>query len=133
MDDLHFMRLWDTYHGLLTPTQQEITDLYFNLDLTVSEIAEEKGISRQAVSDCLGICKKQLEEYESKLKFCKALSDISLRQSFMAADAARWAESFKANHPEFTEDIDGLSEILNRDYSEEAAKALKNPDAEKPI
>ena len=95
MDDLHFMRLWDTYHGLLTPTQQEITDLYFNLDLTVSEIAEEKGISRQAVSDCLGICKKQLEEYESKLNFALLLTD-----------ACKWAEEFKKNHPEFTKDID---------------------------
>lgn len=115
MDDLHFMRLWDVYHGLLTPNQQEITDLYFNLDLTVSEIAEEKGISRQAVSDCLSICKKQLEEYENKLEFAQFLRKISLQQSFMITDAAKWAEDFKANHPEFTQDIDGLLAILNKE------------------
>ncbi len=51
MNKTVFMRLWDIYNGLLTLTQQEITNLYFNLDLTVSEIAEEKGISRQAVSE----------------------------------------------------------------------------------
>ena len=50
----------------MTPTQQEITDLYFNLDLTLSEIAEQKGITRQGVSECLKTCKKQLEEYEEK-------------------------------------------------------------------
>ena len=42
MDKISFMRLWDIYNGLLTPTQQELTNLYFNLDLTVSEIADEK-------------------------------------------------------------------------------------------
>ena len=67
MNKLEFMRLWDAYSVLLTPTQQEITNLYFNLDLTLSEIAAEKGISRQAVSDCMSGCKKQLEEYEQKL------------------------------------------------------------------
>lgn len=67
MNKVQFMRLWDAYSSLLTPTQQDITNLYFNLDLTLSEIAEEKGISRQAVSDCLNGCKRQLEDYEEKL------------------------------------------------------------------
>ena len=69
MDKFSFIGLWDVYSGLLTETQQEITNLYFNLDLTVSEIAKEKGISRQAVSECLKGCKTQLEEYEDKLHF----------------------------------------------------------------
>ena len=51
MDKIMFMRLWDLYGGLLTENQREITGLYFNLDLTVSEIAEQKGISRQGVSE----------------------------------------------------------------------------------
>ena len=69
MDKFSFIGLWDVYSGLLTQTQQEVTDLYFNLDLTVSEIAKEKGINRQAVSECLKGCKVQLEEYEGKLHF----------------------------------------------------------------
>lgn len=76
MNKLQFMRLWDFYSGLLTPTQQEITNLYFNLDLTLSEIAAEKGISRQAVSDCLNGCKKQLEEYESKLHVAELTKEL---------------------------------------------------------
>ena len=67
MKDLQFMRLWDRYSPLLTETQREMTDLYFNYDLSLSEIAEEKGCSRQGVSDCLNICRKKLEEYEEKL------------------------------------------------------------------
>ena len=69
MKDLHFMRLLDKYSPLLTDTQREMTNLYFNFDLSLAEIAEEKGCSRQRVSDCLNKCRKQLEEYEEKLHF----------------------------------------------------------------
>ncbi len=114
MDKFTFIGLWDVYGGLLTDVRKEITDMYFNLDLTVSEIAKEKGISRQAVSDCLKGCKKQLEGYEEKLHILKKLTG-----------AAKWAESFKSAHPEFATDIKGLEDILNKDYSEEAAEPLK--------
>jgi len=77
MDKVSFIRLWDVYRGLLTPTQQEITDLYFNLDLTLSEIAEQKGITRQGVSECLKTCKKQLEEYEEKLGLCAKINELT--------------------------------------------------------
>ena len=115
------MRLWDVYSGLLTPTQKEITDLYFNLDLTVSEIAEQKGVSRQAVSDCLNGCKKQLEEYEEKLRVLKLNDEYSLQVSFMMTDAERWAEKFAAAHPEYKRELKELADILNKDYSAEVS------------
>lgn len=118
------MRLWDIYSGLLTPTQQEITNLYFNLDLTISEIAEQKGVSRQAVSECLNTCKKQLEEYEVALHHGRMLSVQDLASSFMATDAGRWARQFKALHPEYAADIDSLTAILENDYSAEAEEAF---------
>ena len=124
MDKVSFIGLWDVYRGLLTPTQQEICDMYFNLDLTLSEIADEKGITRQGVSECLKTCKKQLEEYEEKLHIVKRLSEISLSASFMATDMHKWAESFMNSHPEFTQDIAKLLGILDNDYSEEVAGAL---------
>lgn len=108
MDKFSFISLWDVYNGLLTQTQQEITDLYFNEDLTVSEIAEEKGISRQAVSECLKGCKKQLEEYEGKLHFCKRIHDIS--QKF--TEANKWAEEFDAAHTEYSKELEKLKSIL---------------------
>ena len=128
MDKFSFISLWDAYGGLLTPVQQEITDLYFNKDLTVSEIAEEKGISRQAVSDCLKGCKKQLEEYEDKLHFHKRLQEICLSESFMLTDSLKWAESFKSAHPELGGEIDALSDILNKDYTKEVEEVLNNPE-----
>lgn len=75
-DDMKFMRLWDVYSPLLTKTQQEITHLYFNCDLSLGEIAEQKGVSRQSVSDCLQKCRKQLEEYEGKLGFVKTVEEM---------------------------------------------------------
>lgn len=101
MDKISFMRLWDIYNGLLTPTQQELTNLYFNLDLTVSEIADEKGITRQAVSECLKNCQKQLEEYEKKLKFAGLVSDL---------DA--WADKTKAECAEYAVPAEEVIKIL---------------------
>ena len=75
-DDLHFLKLFDTYSPLLTATQREITDLYFNYDLSLGEIAEQKGVSRQSVSDCLQKCRKQLEQYEGKLGFVRTLTEM---------------------------------------------------------
>ena len=75
-DDLAFLQLWDLYSPLLTQTQREITSLYFNYDLSLGEIAEQKGVSRQSVSDCLNKCRKQLESYEEKLGFSKMLAQL---------------------------------------------------------
>lgn len=108
MDKLAFMRLWDLYGKLLTPTQQEITDMYFNLDLTVSEIADEKGISRQGVSDCLSICKRELEGYEKKLRHAR-LADAN-------REVKLWAEEFLQKHPEYEAEIEELTAILDKDY-----------------
>ena len=125
MDKLRFMRLWDLYGGLLTPTQREITDMYFNLDLTISEIAEQKGISRQGVSDCLNICKKELEIYEDKLGHDKLLSEGDDYTSIILTDVGRWADKFLQLHPEYAADIADLREILEKDYGEEIADDIK--------
>lgn len=125
MDKIQFMRLWDLYGKLLTPTQQEMTDMYFNLDLTVSEIAEQKGISRQGVSECLALCKRQLKEFDDKLKHDRLLAAGDTFTSLIMTDVSRWAENFLQLHPEYAADIAELTAILDRDYSEEVADCLK--------
>ena len=126
MNKLEFMRLWDIYGGLLTPTQREMTDMYFNLDLTVSEIAEQKGVSRQAVSECLAGCKKQLEGFEQTLHCSKTLSECELRLSSVLAKATRWAQEFVALHPEYAADIGALEDILVGGYAEDIQKAFRD-------
>ena len=112
-DDLRFMRLWDIYSPLLTATQREITDLYFNYDLSLGEIAEQKGVSRQSVSDCLKKCRKQLEEYEKKLAFCKALDDLSHEYSAYRTQVERFISREQAKTPilgELKSLLDGVDE-----------------------
>ena len=112
MNKFSLIGLWDVYSGLLTETQQEITNLYFNLDLTVSEIAKEKGISRQAVSECLKGCASALEEYEAKLHVFERLQKIGLEVSLMVTDAGKWAEEFEKTHPDCAKELDKLKKIL---------------------
>ena len=84
-DDLQFLRLWDLYSPLLTATQREITNLYFNCDLSLGEIAEQKGVSRQSVSDCLQKSRKQLESYETKLGFAKTVEEMQAQIDALTA------------------------------------------------
>lgn len=59
--------LYDFYGKLLTVHQQRIyEDVVFN-DLSLSEIAENEGISRQGVSDLIKRCNKSLVSYEERL------------------------------------------------------------------
>lgn len=124
MDKIRFMRLWDLYGGLLTPNQREVTGLYFNLDLTVSEIAEKKGVSRQGVSECLNLCIKELENFEEQLGHDKMLKESGLLASFISTGAARWAEEFEGAHPEYAAEIAALKEILFKDYDGDIRKAI---------
>lgn len=59
------------YGKLLTEKQYEIIDNYYNQDLSLSEIAENNQITRQAVRDILKKGEKKLFEYEEKLQFMK--------------------------------------------------------------
>lgn len=59
--------LYDFYGQLLTKRQQEMMEMFYADDLSLSEIAQEYGISRQAVYDLLKRTEKILEGYEAKL------------------------------------------------------------------
>ncbi|WP_335870691.1 putative DNA-binding protein [Bacillus sp. 2205SS5-2] len=59
--------LYDFYSSLLTPKQRSYMSLYFLDDLSLGEIAEEFGVSRQAVYDNIKRTEAMLEEYEKKL------------------------------------------------------------------
>lgn len=61
----------EIYGKLLTQKQNEILDDYYNQDLSLSEIAENNQITRQAVRDILQKAEKKLNEYEQKLMLLK--------------------------------------------------------------
>lgn len=59
--------LYDFYGALLKENQQRMYEMSILEDYGYSEIAEEEGISRQAVYDSIKRATKQLREYEEKL------------------------------------------------------------------
>ena len=63
--------LCEFYGKLLTEKQFEFIDDYYNNDLSLSEIAENNNITRQAVRDIIKKGEKKLFEYEEKLLFMK--------------------------------------------------------------
>ncbi len=73
--------LYDFYGELLNEHQREIFEASMFDDLSLAEIAEQQGISRQAVHDVIRRCNKLLEEYEAKLhlleKFLHIKDDVA--------------------------------------------------------
>lgn len=59
--------LKDFYGPLLTEKQQNVLNLHYENDLSLSEIADEMNSSRQAVYDMVKKAESQLEQYEQKL------------------------------------------------------------------
>ena len=129
-DDLNFLRLWDLYSPLLTNTQREITDLYFNFDLSLGEIAEQKGVSRQSVSDCLQKCRKQLESYDKKLGFIKALDELSGEYSAYMTAVNRWCERVKKEKPELAGELKDLEKDLSSVHQELGAETEDTENGE---
>ncbi len=65
--DLEIGLLLDFYGELLSASRRQAAELYYNEDLSLSEIAEDAGITRQGVRDSIAKAKAQLTEYEDKL------------------------------------------------------------------
>lgn len=63
--------LFDFYGELLTPRQKEFFDLYYNEDLSLAEIAENAGISRQGVRDVIVRAEAAMQEVEDKTGIIK--------------------------------------------------------------
>lgn len=68
--------LYDFYGELLTPHQKKIYEDAIVNDLSLSEIANEQGISRQGVHDIIKRCDKALAEYEEKLHLVEKFARI---------------------------------------------------------
>ncbi|MBR4224940.1 MAG: DNA-binding protein [Oscillospiraceae bacterium] len=69
MDDavLQSVLLYDVYGSMLTEKQRNIYDLHLNQDLSLGEIAELEGITRQGVRDSLVRGRQTMEELDERL------------------------------------------------------------------
>ncbi|TCT16974.1 hypothetical protein EDC18_101270 [Natranaerovirga pectinivora] len=73
--------LYDFYGELLTEKQKKIYECYFLNDLSLGEISEQEGISRQGVYDTIKRTTKLLENYENKLNLVKKFDNNKKRVS----------------------------------------------------
>lgn len=69
-------RLLDMYGPLLTDKQRRCMEMYFDMDLSLSEIGEELQISRQGAYDMLSRASKSLESYEQRLRFLARMDGV---------------------------------------------------------
>lgn len=74
--NLDVVLLTDYYGEMLTGTQRKFIDYYYNDDLSLSEIAENEGITRQGVRDAIKRAEAQLFDMEKKLGFAKRAGQI---------------------------------------------------------
>lgn len=70
------LKLYDLYRELMTAKQREVLDQYLYEDFLVTEIANNLGISRQAVHIVIKKGSLVLREYEEKLHFAQTLANI---------------------------------------------------------
>ena len=65
--DLRYTLYLDMYSPLLTDKQRETLDLYYNEDLSLGEISEVVGITRQGVMNCIKTSEARLSELEEEM------------------------------------------------------------------
>lgn len=74
--NLDVIMLFDIYGEMLTEKQRDVINYYYNDDLSLSEIAENEGITRQGVRDAIKRAEAQLFEFEEKLSLKKRFDEI---------------------------------------------------------
>ena len=112
MKDLKYLQLFDAYGPLLTEHQRELCELYYMCDLSLTEIAEQKGVSKQSVSDALAKSRALLDAYEAKLRHVAATREADLALSAMLTRVRRALEAFARAHPEYTEEIETILSLM---------------------
>lgn len=89
MKELEVSGLLDIYGMLLGEKQRNLLELYYNEDLSLSEIAELKGITRQGASDGIIRARKKLDRMDAALRLSARLRAIDAAVSQLRAVAGK--------------------------------------------
>lgn len=107
-------RLLDYYGDFLTGRQRDLLDAYVNENLSLAEIAEREGISRQGVRDGLVRAERQLTEMEARL----GIAERNLRMDAQLEEIRRMSEAFSLTEEQrkrFNEALQKAFSILEDD------------------
>ena len=103
--------LYDFYGELLTAHQKEVYEQFILEDLSLSEIAESAGISRQGVHDMIRRCQKALEGYEDKLHLVERFLSVKEKVGQIDGILDEW-EKEKKNPEEIVSRIRRISDAI---------------------
>jgi len=111
--------LFDFYGEVLTEKQRELFDLYYNEDLSLAEISEHIGITRQGVRDSIKRAEGTLLQFEERLGLAQRfrLLQEGLEQIEACANAINFeAERYPSMGRAIMDKADKIVEITNRLY-----------------
>lgn len=101
--------LYDFYGELLTEHQKQVYEDVVLNDYSLSEVAEEQGISRQGVHDLIKRCSKILQDYESKLHLVEKFVTVKEQIERMEASLL---ETEQPDREELVHQLHGILENL---------------------
>ena len=104
--------LFDFYGELLTDRQKEFFDLYYNEDLSLSEIAENAGISRQGVRDVIVRAEAQMQEIEDKTGLIKRFEQMRSQTAVEGIKTLNYRQYEDSRLTELTDRIEQETAIL---------------------
>ena len=105
--------LYDFYGQLLTAKQRELLKLYHEDNYSLSEIAEEYGISRQGVHDAVKKAEKALHEYENKLGLISKFTATEEAVAAIDSEIDKLMQENRGNRP-LTEKLKHIKSIIDK-------------------
>lgn len=108
--DLEVGLLLDHYGMLLSDSKREAAELYYDDDLSLAEIAENTGITRQGVRDNIEKAKEQLCFFEKNL----GLAEKFRQNSTLVDMILKRLDVLREGHKELCGEIDTLSEMIKK-------------------
>lgn len=122
--NLRISVLLDHYGAMLTDKQREVIDLYYNDDLSLAEIAEQEGITRQGVRDNIKRGEAQLLEMEEKLhaarRFERLAALVSEADETLAAIEKDYADRRRVSSVRQVKDLrQKLAQFIDDYFTEE--------------
>ena len=105
--------LFDFYGELLKDHNKQIFEDYILNDLSLSEIADQKGISRQGVHDIVKRCSKQLRECEEKLNLIKEFNETKEKVIHIKEIAKQLMEFSSLKEEKEINQLNEIIEITN--------------------
>ena len=113
--DLQISFLLDFYGDMLTEKQREMISLYYNDDLSLAEIAEDQGITRQGVRDAIKRAEQQLTDMEACLGLARRFGEMRDGLSKICDETLKIAE-FNRQY------------VLSEEIEESVARIMKLAD-----